>query len=103
MQMDVGLDTGPMLYKKAIPITEEDTAGTLTEKVGKLGAEMLVEYLKDPTKYPPVVQPKKLLMPASWKRPKALLIGISRLRSSLTRFALLIRSPGHLSNTVRLT
>lgn len=59
MQMDVGLDTGPMLYKKAIPITEEDTAGTLTEKVGKLGAEMLAEYLKDPTKYPPVAQPEE--------------------------------------------
>ncbi len=28
-------------------------------KVGKLGAEMLVEYLKDPTKYPPVVQPEE--------------------------------------------
>ena len=58
MQMDVGLDTGPMLYKKAIPITEEDTALTMTEKVGKLGAEMLAEYLKDPRKYPPVPQPE---------------------------------------------
>lgn len=58
MQMDAGLDTGPMLYKKAILITEDDTALTLTEKVGKLGAEMLVEYLKNPQKYPPIPQPE---------------------------------------------
>ncbi|ELO87693.1 methionyl-tRNA formyltransferase, partial [Salmonella enterica subsp. enterica serovar Enteritidis str. 6.0562-1] len=29
MQMDVGLDTGDMLYKLACPITAEDTSGSL--------------------------------------------------------------------------
>lgn len=33
MQMDVGLDTGDMLYKLACPITAEDTSGTLYDKL----------------------------------------------------------------------
>ncbi|MDI8083697.1 hypothetical protein MJN69_27945, partial [Salmonella enterica subsp. enterica serovar Kentucky] len=32
MQMDVGLDTGDMLYKLACPITAEDTSGSLYNK-----------------------------------------------------------------------
>ncbi len=58
MQMDAGLDTGPMLYKKAIEISSSDTALSLTEKVGRLGAEMLSEYLKAPEQYSPVEQPE---------------------------------------------
>ncbi len=58
MQMDAGLDTGPMLYRKGIDIEETDTAGSLTEKVGRLGAEMLVEYLKSPETHLPQVQPE---------------------------------------------
>ena len=37
MQMDVGLDTGDMLYKLACPITAEDTSGTLYDKLANLG------------------------------------------------------------------
>lgn len=57
MQMDVGLDTGPMLFKKAIPIEESDTAGSLTQKMASLGARMLIEYLRNPCDYPPQPQP----------------------------------------------
>ena len=45
MQMDPGLDTGPILTQRAIPIGEADTAGTLFVKLADLGAELLVETL----------------------------------------------------------
>jgi len=45
MKMDAGLDTGPMLSKRAIPIKEGDTAGSLFEKMADLGAELLIETL----------------------------------------------------------
>jgi len=45
MKMDAGLDTGPMISKRTIPIGEEDTAGSLFGKMADLGAELLVETL----------------------------------------------------------
>ena len=45
MQMDVGLDTGPILSMRYIPILAEDNAGTLSEKLAHLGAELLIETL----------------------------------------------------------
>jgi methionyl-tRNA formyltransferase len=46
MQMDEGLDTGAMLYKKNCPITPLDTAQTLHDKLAKLGAEAIIEALR---------------------------------------------------------
>ncbi len=43
--MDEGLDTGPVVARRAIPISPEDTAGSLGEKLAKLGAEILLEIL----------------------------------------------------------
>jgi methionyl-tRNA formyltransferase len=45
MQMDVGLDTGPMLSQRSIPLTHEDTAGSAFEKLSHLGAKLLLETL----------------------------------------------------------
>jgi len=45
MQMDEGLDTGAILLQRAIPIAAGDTTGTLHEKLGALGAQLLVEAL----------------------------------------------------------
>jgi len=45
MQMDSGLDTGPMLMRRAIPIAPDDDAGSLHDKLAALGAEMIVETL----------------------------------------------------------
>jgi len=45
MKMDAGVDTGPMLSQRAIPILPDDTAGTLFEKLAPLGAELLLETL----------------------------------------------------------
>ena len=41
MKMDPGVDTGPMLAQRAIPIQPDDTAGRLAEKLSMLGAELL--------------------------------------------------------------
>lgn len=45
MQMDRGLDTGPILLARSITIAKEDTAGTLHEKLEQLGAACIVEAL----------------------------------------------------------
>ncbi len=46
MQMDEGLDTGDMLLKKSTVITQKDTGGSLHDRLAKLGAEAILEYLK---------------------------------------------------------
>jgi len=45
MRMDAGLDTGPILSQRAIPIWPEEPAGTLSAKLAELGAELLIETL----------------------------------------------------------
>jgi methionyl-tRNA formyltransferase len=45
MRMDAGLDTGPILSQRAIPISADDIAGTLSDKLAKVGAELLMESL----------------------------------------------------------
>lgn len=45
MQMDAGIDTGPILAQRALPIAEDDTTGTLTPKLAHLAAELLIETL----------------------------------------------------------
>lgn len=45
MQMDVGLDTGDMLIKKAIAIDEDITAEELFDKLSSMGAEVLIETI----------------------------------------------------------
>lgn len=45
MQMDRGLDTGPMIAKKAIPISQEATATSLHDELATLGAEMIIDVL----------------------------------------------------------
>ncbi len=46
MQMDVGLDTGNMLYKLACPIESSDTSATLYHKLAGLGPSGMLETLK---------------------------------------------------------
>lgn len=47
MQMDVGLDTGPMYVQKGIPIHPDETAATLHDRLAELGAYMVGEYLDE--------------------------------------------------------
>ncbi len=46
MLMDTGLDTGPMLIKKDVPITRMDTGGALHDRLAPLGASALLEALE---------------------------------------------------------
>lgn len=45
MQMDEGMDTGPMLAWRATPIAKEETAPELSARLAHLGAELLSETL----------------------------------------------------------
>lgn len=45
MQMDEGLDTGPVLLQQSIPILADDTAGTVRDRLAELGGKLLVETL----------------------------------------------------------
>ena len=46
MQMDVGLDTGDMLMKTEVALAEDETGGSLHDKLSVLGGELLIETLK---------------------------------------------------------
>ncbi|ACY15116.1 methionyl-tRNA formyltransferase [Haliangium ochraceum] len=47
MQLDEGMDTGPMRKKRALAITANDTAGTLFQRLAPLGAELLLEVMDE--------------------------------------------------------
>ena len=61
MNMDAGLDTGPMLAQRSIRIAPDDTAGSLFEKLSHLGADLLIETLPGylAGKIQPVPQPEE--------------------------------------------
>jgi len=54
MQMDAGLDTGPMLRAEATPIGRTDTAADLHDRLAAIGARLIVDELNHPS--PPVPQ-----------------------------------------------
>ncbi|WP_443970532.1 methionyl-tRNA formyltransferase [Sphingobium sp. CR28] len=56
MQMEAGLDTGPMLATVKTPIGPYDTAGNLTHRLSSLGAELLVNVLADLPNHPQEIQ-----------------------------------------------
>ncbi|MBQ3417786.1 MAG: methionyl-tRNA formyltransferase [Ruminococcus sp.] len=47
MMMDEGIDTGDIIFTRAIPIEEDDTALSMFEKLSDLGAVMIVDALKN--------------------------------------------------------
>jgi len=47
MQMDEGLDTGPILAQRALVIGPQDDAAGLDARLAALGAELIVAHLKD--------------------------------------------------------
>ncbi len=60
MQMDAGLDTGAMLLSQHAPIAFDDTTGLLQERLGALGARLVVRALVDAAAggLQPVTQPE---------------------------------------------
>lgn len=47
MQMEAGLDTGPVLSRVSTPISHDDTASTLHDRLATLGAELIVRTLPE--------------------------------------------------------
>ncbi len=45
MLLDKGVDTGPVLARTQVPILPEDTAGSLMEKLARIGAQLLLDVL----------------------------------------------------------
>jgi methionyl-tRNA formyltransferase len=58
MQMEAGLDTGPVRHRKVIPIKQQET-GVLTHQLAHLGAELMVQVLADLESYPSIPQPEE--------------------------------------------
>jgi methionyl-tRNA formyltransferase len=56
MQMEAGLDTGPLHLEKRLTITENDTTGSLHDKLSDLGAEAITEVLEDLPNSTPTTQ-----------------------------------------------
>ena len=58
MQMEAGLDTGPVRLEGRTPIAAK-TAGDLTDELAAMGARLMVEVLADLDRYPPMPQPSE--------------------------------------------
>lgn len=58
MQMEAGLDTGPVLLRRAIPIGETETAGDLHDRLAALGADAIVTALAHLDDLTPQIQPE---------------------------------------------
>ena len=81
MQMEAGLDTGPMLLKKRVPISATTTTSSLHDDLAALGAEMIVEFLAKPDSFKFTPQPDQSVTYAAkltredgvidWRKPAA--------------------------------
>lgn len=80
MQMEAGLDTGPVRLEGRVPV-DGKTAGELAAELATLGARLMVEVLADLPGHPPVAQPAEGVTYAAkidkaearidWSRPAA--------------------------------
>lgn len=61
MKMDEGLDTGDILSQERTPITAQDTAQTLHDRLARMGADLLVRTIPDYVsgRIKPVPQPSE--------------------------------------------
>ncbi|WP_095587347.1 methionyl-tRNA formyltransferase [Actibacterium ureilyticum] len=57
MQMEAGLDTGPVLLRDATPIGAEETTQDLHDRLSAMGAELIVRALQRPSDLTPEPQP----------------------------------------------
>jgi len=59
MQMEAGLDTGPMLLTESLSITDDDTAASLHDKLAAQGARLIVDALARLPELQAVPQPEE--------------------------------------------
>ena len=58
MQMEAGLDTGPVLLQEALTIGAEETTGSLHDRLSDVGARLIVDALAQLPTLSPQVQPE---------------------------------------------
>lgn len=58
MQMEAGLDTGPVLLRQATPIAPDETTGGLHDRLSAMGAALIVQALNQLPDLSPQVQPE---------------------------------------------
>jgi methionyl-tRNA formyltransferase len=81
MQMEAGLDTGPVLLREATPIGAEETTADLHDRLSAMGARLIVQALADLPDLTPTPQPQdgvtyaakidKAEARVDWSRPAA--------------------------------
>ena len=59
MQMEAGLDTGPVLLREALDIAPAETTGALHDRLSHLGARLIVKTLAQLPDLTPQVQPEE--------------------------------------------
>lgn len=59
MYMDAGLDTGDMIFKQAIPITDTDTLETVHDRLADVGADLLVKTVRSISEGKPLPREKQ--------------------------------------------
>lgn len=59
MQMEAGLDTGPVLLKDSLAITKDTTASTLHDKLAAMGGRLIVETMEKLETLKPQIQPEE--------------------------------------------
>ncbi len=84
MRMDEGLDTGPVIVTRAVPIADDGTTGSLTALLADEGADLLLQALPPyldgslrpvpqdaafATYAPPLTKADALLTPSDWSLP----------------------------------
>jgi len=93
MRMEAGLDTGPVLLRRAVPIGACETTGALHDRLSEIGAALIVEALARLDDLSPVPQPEagvsyaakidKAEARVDWRRPA---VELDRLIRGLSPF-----------------
>lgn len=93
MQMEAGLDTGPVLLREVTPIGAEETTGQLHDRLSQMGARLILDALADLSGRKPYIQPDAGVTYASkiekaearvdWSRPA---VEVDRLIRGLSPF-----------------
>lgn len=103
MRMDAGLDTGDMILKEVVPLAEDETGGSLFDKLSATGAQLLIKTLdaindgtaqyekqpeESPTPYAAMLNKKDGAV--DWSKPAAeiecLIRGLNPWPSAYTRY-----------------
>ncbi len=93
MQMEAGLDTGPVRAEARTPIADK-TAGELTAELAQLGAALMVAVLADLPGHPPVPQPDEGITHAPKIDKAEARLGFSKATEAVLRQVRAFNPPG---------